>query len=594
MVEKAEIKAESLLNLDDLLQCPVCYEIPSGQIFQCNEGHHVCGRCKMRLDVCPVCRALFFGTRNYAMEELIANFRKLRAFKLGSHATAGTGSSESSTPAKETTTGECENDANDEEENNPTVTNEPAQRPPQACKGLFRCLCCKNGNGERLPSARLLNHLRYFHAPDLLEGRSENGEYLQAWQFSTVPGKLVTAVRVSDMGIFFLTIEINSNSVYAWLTMAAAPWVAHAFNYTVTICGNDREAIFSDCVWSVRSCEGSLKKRGNCLVVREMDARALTAPAMISGKLSVRRTPPDQLANQSQPRAVLRIANRSNNQNNSNNLEPFLQDLQNDVARLSRAFAMLGQEANALVRSEAEIRARIENSAAINPASSGGRTVSSEAEPQPTVQNDQILNEQALSRNARRRIRQRLRAALNGPNPLVPPSGPLSHNVPILPVPPSTLQRRNGPILPMSTLSLQRRNGPIPPVTTMAQQRSNEPFPPVLPMAQQRRIGPMPPVPPPAPQRRNGPMPPVPPPAPQESQRHNGYSSDDTYSVYTVMLQAAPAPSAPPPQPVATPAQPVAPATQPVAPPSSSSGPSQPQPPPGNGTRNKKKRRHRR
>lgn len=30
--------------------------------------------------------------------------------------------------------------------------------------------------------------------------------------------------------------------------MAASPWVAHAFHYTVTICGNDREAIFSDCV----------------------------------------------------------------------------------------------------------------------------------------------------------------------------------------------------------------------------------------------------------------------------------------------------------------------------------------------------------
>ncbi|OWR52558.1 Tyrosine kinase receptor Cad96Ca [Danaus plexippus plexippus] len=91
MVEKAEVKPESLLNLDDLLQCPVCYEIPSGQIFQCNEGHHVCGRCKMRLDVCP---------------------------KLGAKPTNGSGSSESSTPAKDTTTGECENDVNEEDEEN--------------------------------------------------------------------------------------------------------------------------------------------------------------------------------------------------------------------------------------------------------------------------------------------------------------------------------------------------------------------------------------------------------------------------------------------------------------------------------------------
>lgn len=30
--------------------------------------------------------------------------------------------------------------------------------------------------------------------------------------------------------------------------MAASPWVAHEFSYTITISGNDREAIFSDCV----------------------------------------------------------------------------------------------------------------------------------------------------------------------------------------------------------------------------------------------------------------------------------------------------------------------------------------------------------
>ncbi|XP_045455295.1 uncharacterized protein LOC123664970 [Melitaea cinxia] len=411
MVEKGEMKAESLLNLDDLLQCPVCYEIPSGQIFQCNEGHHVCGRCKMRLDVCPVCRALFFGTRNYAMEELIANFRKLRAFKLGSKATTGSGSSENSTPAKETILAECENDTNEdeEEENNSNVTNETTQRAPQACKGLFRCLCCKNGNGERLPAARLLNHLRYFHSPDLLEGRSENGEYLQAWQISTIPGNVVTAVRIADMGIFFLTIEIYNDSVCAWLSMAASPWVAHTFNYTVTICGNDREAIFSDSVWSVKSCEGTLKKRGHCLLVKEMDARALLAAATINGKLSVRRTPPDQIVNQAQPRAVLRIANRGNNQNNSD-LEPFLRDLQDDVQRLSRAFI---RETRALVRSEAEIRSRIDNLSNTNPTPSRDRTQELEMESQ--AQAGQTSNDSHLSRSARRRLRQRLRAVLNGP-----------------------------------------------------------------------------------------------------------------------------------------------------------------------------------
>ncbi|CAH0600526.1 unnamed protein product [Chrysodeixis includens] len=455
MSEQAQVKPEALPDLDDLLQCPVCYEIPSGQIFQCNEGHHVCGRCKMRLDVCPVCRALFFGTRNYAMEELIANVRKLRAFKLGGKVTTDS-CSESNTPPKEAKTSAPEEvSADDDASASDVQSNQSVVRAPQACKGLFRCLSCKNGIGTRLPAARLLNHLRYFHSPELIEGKSDNGEYVQAWQFSTAPGRIVTAVRVSDMGIFFLIIEISQENVCAWLSMAASPWVAHEFSYTVTISGNDREAIFSDCVWSVRSCEGSLKKRGHCLVVNGLDAEALIAPASISGKLSVRRTPPDQLTTQTQPRAVLRVANRGNDRVNhrenhrevrditrenargpaAHDLEPFLQDLQNDVARLSRAFATLGREANALVRSEAEMRARIENRQ-----NTGDRTsTSSEGESLPAIQNneDESGNERMhLSRNARRRMRQRLRAALNGTLPPVP--APRANHFP-------STQRQNGP-----------------------------------------------------------------------------------------------------------------------------------------------------
>lgn len=169
------------------------------------------------------------------------------------------------------------------------------------------------------------------------------------------------------------------------------------------------------------------------------DARALIAPVSISGKLSVRRTPAEQLATQTQPRAVLRVANRGNNRENSHahphDLEPFLQDLQNDVARLSRAFATLGREANALVRSEAEMRARIER----HSTGANERTgTSSEEETPPAtdnvIQNDNSAEPVQLSRSARRRMRQRLRTALNATQPPVP--APRAVNVP---------QSQNGP-----------------------------------------------------------------------------------------------------------------------------------------------------
>ncbi|XP_045760876.1 uncharacterized protein LOC123864462 isoform X2 [Maniola jurtina] len=596
MVEKAEVKPESLLNLDDLLQCPVCYEIPTGQIFQCNEGHHVCGRCKMRLDVCPVCRALFFGTRNYAMEELISNFRKMRSLKLGSKA-SGSGSSESSTPAKENTSVEHENDANDdaddndEDENNTNIVERPPG-PPQPCSGLFRCLCCKTGKAARLPSARLLNHLRYFHAPDLLEGRSENGEYLQAWQFSTVPGKLVTAVRISDMGIFFLTIEINSNLVCAWLSMAASPWVAHEFSYTITICGNDREAIFSDCVWSVRSCEGALKKRGHCLVVQGRDAQALTAPPALSGKLSVRRTPSDQLTAQSQPRAVMRIANRVNQNNHTpdNDIAPFLLELQDDVARLSRAFATLGREANALVHSEARMLARIENFEHAPDTSSGGNARASDSDAEPTTERAEPQQDrQGLSRNARRRLRQRMRAALDGE---VPSLAPTQTNQ--VQAPPATTQprqnvpvtqpRQNAPVnqprqdVPVTQprqnvpVNQPRQNAPIAQPrqnTSVTQPRQNAP----VTQPRQNTAVTQP--------RQNTPSTPMRsnvnqtrPNAPDTQPRENGLNA---FIGHAVVIESL-APVAP----------------SPVAPSSSSASQSQAQPQTGNGNRNKKKRRHRR
>lgn len=401
MAEKTDVKAEALPDLDDLLQCPVCYEIPSGQIFQCNEGHHVCGRCKARLNQCPVCRALFFGTRNYAMEELIANVRKLRAFKLGGKITTGSSGSGSNTPADEAASGDNDNNAAEDEDNS-SEPSLPALRAPQACKGLFRCLCCKNGNSIRLPAARLLNHLRYFHSPELIEGQSENGEYVQAWQFSTVPGRIVTAVRVSDMGIFFLIIEISNESVHAWLSMAAAPWVTNEFTYTVTISGNDREAIFSDCVWSVRSCEGFLKKRGRCLVVSGLDARALVAPATISGKLSVSRVRPDDAHQHLQhPRAVLRVASRGGGggprdlARDEALLDPFVQHLRQNISRLSRALdrAIRDQSPEPPTAPAPEPPVPAPAPAPVPP---------------PTAS-----SERALSRNARRRMRNRLRATLN-------------------------------------------------------------------------------------------------------------------------------------------------------------------------------------
>lgn len=191
-----------------------------------------------------------------------------------------------------------------------------------------------------------------------------------------------------------------------------------------------------------------------------MDAAALTAPASINGKLSLRRTPPDQLAHQTQPRAVMRVANRGNTLR-----ESLLQDLQNDVERLSRAFASL--EANALVFSEPETQtSRIDDDPGINGLVDHTpieENVNSQSEnEQPAVE------AQPLSRNARRRMRQRVRAALNATQPPdstppVPP--PQAHAQTPAPrrqngyVVNNLIQERQGPTLPPA-VQPQTTNGP--------------------------------------------------------------------------------------------------------------------------------------
>ncbi|XP_038210670.1 uncharacterized protein LOC119831414 [Zerene cesonia] len=51
-----------------LLECPVCLEWMEPPLSQCGRGHLLCGRCRSRLSVCPICRSTVSSVRNRAME----------------------------------------------------------------------------------------------------------------------------------------------------------------------------------------------------------------------------------------------------------------------------------------------------------------------------------------------------------------------------------------------------------------------------------------------------------------------------------------------------------------------------------------------
>ena len=47
-------------------ECPVCFERFTGQsqVFQCQQGHFVCGTCRPRTHICPTCRGTMIGRCN--------------------------------------------------------------------------------------------------------------------------------------------------------------------------------------------------------------------------------------------------------------------------------------------------------------------------------------------------------------------------------------------------------------------------------------------------------------------------------------------------------------------------------------------------
>ena len=65
-------EAALVSGLREELECPVCRAGVQGQVFQCHEGHVMCGPCRSRLRTCPVCRTSLgrILIRNRALERL--------------------------------------------------------------------------------------------------------------------------------------------------------------------------------------------------------------------------------------------------------------------------------------------------------------------------------------------------------------------------------------------------------------------------------------------------------------------------------------------------------------------------------------------
>ncbi|ODM92655.1 E3 ubiquitin-protein ligase SIAH1 [Orchesella cincta] len=59
--------------MEEHQKCPICFEIPAQEIYQCASGHTVCGSCSTNLELCPQCRDPYGSKkiRNRALEQIL-------------------------------------------------------------------------------------------------------------------------------------------------------------------------------------------------------------------------------------------------------------------------------------------------------------------------------------------------------------------------------------------------------------------------------------------------------------------------------------------------------------------------------------------
>ena len=65
-------KGETRDKVMELLECPICLETMGPPIYQCREGHLICGMCRRKVNKCPTCRVTLDNIRNRALENMVA------------------------------------------------------------------------------------------------------------------------------------------------------------------------------------------------------------------------------------------------------------------------------------------------------------------------------------------------------------------------------------------------------------------------------------------------------------------------------------------------------------------------------------------
>ncbi|XP_011863568.1 PREDICTED: uncharacterized protein LOC105559681 isoform X2 [Vollenhovia emeryi] len=267
--------------LEELLQCPVCLEVSQGVKVQCLNGHHICNACRVQLQVCPICKSQFIGTRNLAVEQISAKLQDIKLSLLNPYhelnrrilhnkicVATQTENIFTLSTACQTESANQDISITPRTEQQRTTTN----LAPRVGKGSYPCRV--GSCVMELPHGRMIGHLRYHHKDVFYEFNAKNNVLQKNWNLEYIYNRDYDfAFHIKEMGLFFLNISINqTGDLTAFLQIVNCIAVCKQFTYTFEAVGGF-DAIYSG---PVKSCRGPRPCTPNdCLRIHQNNMRHL-------------------------------------------------------------------------------------------------------------------------------------------------------------------------------------------------------------------------------------------------------------------------------------------------------------------------------
>ncbi|XP_043282080.1 E3 ubiquitin-protein ligase Siah1-like [Venturia canescens] len=260
-----EIRKAWCKDLRNLLDCPICFHLPTKKIYQCVEGHHVCQGCIPKLSVCPQCFQPWSSSRNRLVEHLCLKLSELKIALASAENEDNTGVSRSKASVA------CQTEVS----NNNGIQSPVKKKLWENHRG--KIYPCKIGTCNMKKNYDLLTkHLVADHPGNCFKAMSDGTVFQHSWSLFHAQDMATERVfLVTNMGTFFFILSGDIFGHYSGCAlMIHKESVANQFTYQLEMsCCPDHVSIYPGEVCSCRILSDSLRKK--CITIHSQDIQKM-------------------------------------------------------------------------------------------------------------------------------------------------------------------------------------------------------------------------------------------------------------------------------------------------------------------------------